>query len=242
MSDYSKGKIYKITSKSITGECYIGSTIQTLNARMVGHKTAYNKNGNITSKLIVCYGDAIIELIEDYPCVSRTELERREGFHIREHMNNDEMDDVVNYQIAGRTRSEWYQDNITEVRQKHKLNYSSQGKKEYYQDNRPEILRKRRIYHDEHKEYYKLRINCEYCNSIVRRTDIRVHQRTLKCQEFQPGKVKIYDVEKKEARKVKINCEFCGELRSKTNMKVHHRTLKCQAFQEQKSKNGFSVA
>ena len=39
---YQKGKIYQVVC-NVTGKCYIGSTRQTLSARLSGHRDNYNK-------------------------------------------------------------------------------------------------------------------------------------------------------------------------------------------------------
>ena len=201
MSDYSKGKIYKITSPSHPDECYIGSTVKTLNTRMAQHKCDCKQSDKgIRSKLIMCYGDAIIELIEDYPCANKTDLERREGFHIREHMNNDEMDDVVNHNIAGRTEAEWRKDNkihrqnwYKEYRNTHKEHKAHIGKV-YYINNKAEFSRKAKIRREANKEEIKIKktvkINCEFCGELRNKEHIRRHQRTKKCQAFQEQKSK----------------------------------------------------
>jgi hypothetical protein len=93
MPDYSKGKIYKLWSPQ-GGEKYIGSTTETLARRKQTHKRL-----NCSSKILFeKYDDVRIELIEEYPCKNKMELNRREGEHIR---NND----CVNKSIAGRTLS-----------------------------------------------------------------------------------------------------------------------------------------
>lgn len=73
MKDYSKGKIYKIIDES-NGDVYIGSTIQSLKRRFHTHQIFkdYNK--------LKC--NCKIILIEDYPCNSRRELEKREQYFI----------------------------------------------------------------------------------------------------------------------------------------------------------------
>lgn len=83
MNKYKDGKIYKITSKQ-TDKIYVGSTIQTLNKRFISHKTRYKcgNHHNMASCEILKYDDAIIELIEDYPCESKTELEKREQHYM----------------------------------------------------------------------------------------------------------------------------------------------------------------
>lgn len=72
---YQDGKIYKIVSHSRPELVYYGSTINTLRQRMSQHKGAKNP---CTSKQIIDCGDAIILLLELYPCNSRDELTARE--------------------------------------------------------------------------------------------------------------------------------------------------------------------
>jgi hypothetical protein len=72
--DYSKAKIYKISSPQTT-KVYVGSTVKTLNKRMTQHKHVSN---GTTSKEIVKYADAIIELLEEYPCETREQLIQKE--------------------------------------------------------------------------------------------------------------------------------------------------------------------
>lgn len=78
MIKYDLGKIYKIVC-NITGEIYIGSTIQTLALRLATHK---HYNNTCTSKQIIERGDYSIELIENYPCNNRDELHARERYYI----------------------------------------------------------------------------------------------------------------------------------------------------------------
>ena len=78
MNKYQNGKIYKITSKQ-TDDVYIGSTCKPLNTRMTHHKVFKEY---VSSTRIIKYGDAIIELIEKYPCKTRDELLWRERYWI----------------------------------------------------------------------------------------------------------------------------------------------------------------
>lgn len=82
MPDYSKGKIYEIKS-SYFEKNYIGSTTQDLKKRLYNHKVEYkkwkeNKGRYMSSFEILKYSDYQIQLIENYPCSSRYELEKRE--------------------------------------------------------------------------------------------------------------------------------------------------------------------
>jgi hypothetical protein len=104
MPDYQKGKIYKLWSPQ-GDEIYIGSTIQLLHIRKSHHK---NKSSLCQSKILFeKYDDVRIELLEEYPCNSKDELQKKEGEYIR---NND----CVNKKIPCRTKKEYYEDNKEE--------------------------------------------------------------------------------------------------------------------------------
>tara|TARA_R110000782_G_C14549428_1_gene384778 strand:- start:47 stop:496 length:450 start_codon:yes stop_codon:yes gene_type:complete len=100
MTDYSKGKIYKIIDNT-NDKIYIGSTIQTLEARLIGHKSESKNNSvkNNSSKIILKNDDFDIELIENHPCNTKRELEIREQYFM------DKLD-CVNLQKAYRTRED----------------------------------------------------------------------------------------------------------------------------------------
>jgi hypothetical protein len=76
---YSQGKIYKLYTKE-GDECYIGSTIQPLWRRLQVHK--YPSNSCRSRELFEKYKCIEIELLEEYPCNTRYELEEREKEHI----------------------------------------------------------------------------------------------------------------------------------------------------------------
>jgi hypothetical protein len=77
---YQKGKIYRIVC-NVTGDVYIGSTIQTLGMRLACHKIDARR-GNVGSSQIIKRGDFKIELIENYQANSREELLWRERHFI----------------------------------------------------------------------------------------------------------------------------------------------------------------
>ena len=71
--------IYKITSPSHPGKCYIGSTTRTLSIRLSQHYHDLKLKYKTTSSKLLDQNDAIIELIEICPNENRKE---REQFHI----------------------------------------------------------------------------------------------------------------------------------------------------------------
>ena len=115
-------KIYAIRSYQ-TDLIYIGSTTRILSKRFAEHKKPTNKSN---SKEILKYEDAYIELIEEYPCDNKDQLNKKEGEHIR--ANN-----CVNKHIAGRTSREYYDDHLNTILQQRKdrYNINSEKIKEY---------------------------------------------------------------------------------------------------------------
>ena len=115
---YHNGKIYKITDVAYT-ECYIGSTVQPLCNRMAEHRKHYHRYKSAKKSVYVTsfqlfdkygYENCKIELIEYYVCANRDELQRREGYWIRQE------EVCINKQIAGRSRKEYRVDNIDRIK------------------------------------------------------------------------------------------------------------------------------
>ena len=99
MVNYQNGKIYAIRSFA-TDKYYIGSTCNPLHKRLYQHKSDKNsaKNRYRTSFEIVKYDDCYIELLEEFSCENKNQLQKREGELIRESKS-----DVVNIVIPLRT-------------------------------------------------------------------------------------------------------------------------------------------
>ena len=149
------GKIYKIVDISYN-KCYYGSTVQELSSRMTGHRQSYKRFKNGKGGLVMTYNifdefgvdNCKIELAELFPCNSKSELEAREGFHIK---NNE----CVNKFIAGRSVRQYHID--------HKEIIAEQ-KKKYYQNNKNSMIARSKVYAEKnkesialkHKEYYEI--------------------------------------------------------------------------------------
>lgn len=153
-SRYKNGKIYKIISKQ-TDKVYIGSTIQTLNNRFKCHKTHYRLGRNGTSVELLQYGDASIELIENYPCDSPTQLKTRERFYIENTPN------TVNMAIPSRTHKEYREDNREKIKlygikyRKENIEKEQIRHKKYYLENREKEKIRKKKYWEETKDRYK---------------------------------------------------------------------------------------
>ena len=131
--NYQNGKIYTIRSYQ-TDNVYYGSTTQPLSKRLSTHKRhcklwQNKKYCYVTSFEIVKYTDCYIELVENYPCNSKAELEKREGECIRSN-------ECVNKCIPGRSSKQYHEDN------KDKMHIRQ---KQYRENNKEKIhLRKNR--------------------------------------------------------------------------------------------------
>ena len=142
MPNYQLGKIYCIRSDK-TDDIYLGSTAQPyLSQRFSKHKSDYRgylegKSPYLTSFEIIQYGDAYIELICDYPCNSKADLNREEGKYQREMK-------CVNKIMAGRTSKEYRDDNKEKTQE---------YMKKYRNENNQVIKEKKKEYYNKNKEW-----------------------------------------------------------------------------------------
>ena len=127
MNKYENGKIYKITN-TVTDDIYVGSTIHPLSRRFSDHKCFARKEIYQNIKLYKLMNDIgfdkfSIALIEDFPCETKTELCRREGYFIYT------LNTSLNQTIAGRTRKEWKVANPDKVQAYNKKFYEKHKEK-----------------------------------------------------------------------------------------------------------------
>ena len=116
MPNYQNGKIYKLICNT-TNKVYIGSTTTTLKQRLRKHHTPSN---NTMSKQIIEGCNYEIILLENYPCNSKLELLKREGYFI----DNNE---CINKVKPGRTKKDYnksyYEKNKEKYKEWNKKNY-----------------------------------------------------------------------------------------------------------------------
>lgn len=147
------GKIYAIKSPQTTN-VYYGSTIHSLNVRFSIHKSQYKKYvaGRIpyvcTSAKILQYDDAFIELIEEYECKTKEDLEKREKEYIQ---NNP----CVNIQGKGAT---WTKQDHSEYR-KDWLLKNPDYIKNYREKNAEKEKEYQKQYHKKHYKSKKIKNN-----------------------------------------------------------------------------------
>ena len=175
---YSRGKIYKLVS-DVTDQIYIGSCCVPLRKRLWEHKSCSNTTKS--KELYKLGGNVEIILIEEYPCKSKMELERRERFHI-------ENNNCINCKIPGRTDAEYRETNKDVIRERMKEYYEVNRNvllekvKEYKLANRDEILEKKKEYYEVNKEEIlekkKVRVNCPHCSKELARSSLTKHIKT----------------------------------------------------------------
>ena len=135
---YINGKIYSLISSD--NYYYIGSTASELNLRLSNHKYLSKKYPNrYVYKHIntVGWNNVKIELIEEYPCNSKKELNEREDYFIKQAKD---MNDTfcLNLNRAYVSKNE-----------------RKENVKEYYENNKENILEYAKQYRDDNKEKIK---------------------------------------------------------------------------------------
>lgn len=159
MPDYSKAKIYKLTSIH-TDKIYIGSTVQSLKHRYTNHNC---KTNDCTSKILFNLGECNIQLILDYPCNYKHELELIESYYIQK---NNCVNHYHNIGSNKERKHEYYKKNkemynirTNEYNEKNKV-YLIQYRKEYRERNKYKINKeikahKDKIYRENNKDKFK---------------------------------------------------------------------------------------
>jgi hypothetical protein len=191
---YENGVIYMIKHKTDdTKEYYIGSTKDFKTRRRAHKKVCNNQNSKQSNCKVYKYirengswDEWELLLIYDYPCKNRDELKLEEQRAIKEYKS------TLNKELPGRTQKEYNKDNKEKIKQKSKIYNEAnkekiaQKKKEHYEANKEKILQQNKGYRQNNKdkllERLSIKINCDICNSLVRKGDIAKHKRTQKCK------------------------------------------------------------
>lgn len=153
LSRYACGKIYSIRSHQCD-KYYIGSTCLDLYKRLFNHRHKYKSHLNdkynyVSSFEILKYDDHYIELIEDYPCKSKRELEKREGQLQRQYKN-----DIVNHYYAHNTPQQLAEHKKQYFIKHYEINKEQliEYQKQHYEANKEQIAEQRKQYREANKE------------------------------------------------------------------------------------------
>lgn len=133
MSKYKNGKIYRIYCDG-SNKYYIGSTINSLESRLSGHKNSKNM---CASKEIVNNSKYYvnIELLENYPCNNRNELLLRETEWIKTNIQNvvnKEIPNINEYNINNSTSGYYRCDCGSIIKNKAKIGHNESNKHKNY--------------------------------------------------------------------------------------------------------------
>lgn len=226
---YENGKIYCLTC--IDGYYYIGSTILKLSYRLSNHKyMSKNPNKNNTNLYkhinLIGWENVKIELIEDYPCDSISELQEREDYYIKQAKNNNDKyclninrafisieekkekmsiyynnhkDDILNYAKKYREENE---DNIKIYKEFYNIvnaNKRNDYSKKYAEENKEKVENYRKKYYEENKE-----IIIEKNKQYVENNKELVRKRKKKWTEQNKERIKIESKIKRSENKEKI--------------------------------------
>ena len=204
MPNFQQSKIYSIRSHSRPDLIYIGSTTQPLSKRMVQHREARSK---CSSKEIIAIGDAYIELIENFPCNDKYELNARENRHMRA------IENVVNKHSA--------QDDCPHGKKQNKCipcGGSSMCIHGREQNQCIDCGGSGICAHN------KRRNTCKNCNG----TQICEHQRRrADCKACSGSAICQHQRMRRDCNECSpIECDFCSETHSKGTYKQHLKSLK----------------
>jgi hypothetical protein len=210
------GSVYQLASDQ-TEDVYVGSTICLLSERLAKHKCSYKRylegkrKTYVTSYKLCQYDDVRIELLcRPKKMMTKTELERLEGFYI----NNTE--NCINKRIAGRTWKEYYAENRDK-----KLKYH----KQWREDNKDTLKVKRDKYY---KDVAGVEITCE-CGLTYKKKHGKRHKESQKHKDLINGVVKETKEErnaKYKARKhERINCTVCNKEIARASKARHMRLM-----------------
>jgi hypothetical protein len=196
-------RIYKLVSSN--GLIYIGSTTQSLNDRLQGHKDDSKRNKQITSKqLFIDNASVSIEIIEELCNIILRDLRFKESQYIK-------ATKCVNKVIPGRTSKEYNEDNKDKAKKyyednKDKINNKA---KKYYEDNKDKIINKSKKYYEDNKD--------------------KVNESGKKYRESNTEKINDYRKNNKDRIKKwqqqKILCVCCNKEITKYNKPRHEKTI-----------------
>ena len=234
---YKNGRIYKIVDNGYN-KMYIGSTVQSLSNRMSEHRKRFNKyrNGqdtNYTSSFVIFeeYGmdNCKIELIEVFPCGSKEELHKQEGFHIKSN-------DCVNKLVNGRTRHDWYKDNkdaIQDKQRQYAMNHKEQikeYKKKYFEEHKDELTRKSKERYQANRETVLAQ-----CKDYREKHKDKKRDADKRYQEANKDKIA-------EKRNANVRCATCGYSYTHCNKARHERSKTHQRkLQDLSNKKGNEI-
>ena len=194
---YTNGKIYKILSAEYPDKFYVGSTVRTLHRRWIIHKKDSKGVGRDTlfyrTLNEIGFDQFSINLIENHPCETRSQLLQREAFWIellKPTLNTAKpWVSEAEKKLKQRKRDAKYRANNKDKIKVKDAKYRANNKDKikvkdakYRANNKDKIKVKDAKYRANNKEKEAQKCDCNLCGRTVRRRDIRRHQKTTVCK------------------------------------------------------------
>tara|TARA_R110001606_G_scaffold88798_1_gene199937 strand:- start:3 stop:782 length:780 start_codon:yes stop_codon:yes gene_type:complete len=169
--DYSKGKIYKIVNNDFPDLVYYGSSIQTLKERFGQHKKT--TTSKCISKILFETDNARIELVEDYPCETKRELETREKYYI---LNFESINKTVpfNTNEESKLKIHIYNKSRKDILKKWRENYRINNPEKYKENNKKR---------NDRRKAQNIKITCD-CGTTFFKSDKARHERSKKHKNY----------------------------------------------------------
>lgn len=248
MPNYNQGKIY-IIHNTENNKLYVGSTTLTLGQRLADHKNALRNKRECKMKLYeemrrIGEDKFYIELIKNYPCNSKEELNAEEGKYIREH--NCFGENGLNKLIAGRDEKTFREEEKERINKKRQDTYNNNEElrerikaraKAYHEANRDKVLEKNKARYEENKlkvaeqgkayreankekivEKRKTKVKCPHCDVELCQWSLRNH--IIAKHTDDKTIAKFY-----EKQKDKVECEHCHKMFAKWSLTKHIKKL-----------------
>jgi len=179
MTDYSLGKIYKLYAVGLEDACYIGSTTRSLAYRLGVHK-AQNKPGQnkcASAALFEEGNEVVIELLEDFSCETKQQLEARERYWI------EQFPDCINKNIPTRTWIERHMDNreknlayMKQYKQEHKEEMKAYQEANKDKRRAQELERYANGYGEVRNQRKKEKVECPECKKVMNKNSLWEHK------------------------------------------------------------------
>lgn len=213
---YDNGKIYKLICDD--DHYYIGSTTQKLNHRFNNHKTSAKTGTSKAYTYINSIGwDKVkIELVEDFPCTIKSELNTREEYYISKSKSDQLCLNINSALLTPEKRKE--------------------NKKNHYEANKEAIIESHREYNEKNREKVDA-YHAQYRLDNAEKRREYSRQYVLEHPEQVKETTKKYNEENKE----KINA-YWREYNNKEENKEKVRKIKQKSAQKIKEQNSDKIA
>jgi len=189
--DYQKSKIYKLECED--GCYYYGATTGSLNTRLRGHKKASTTQPYRVYKHIneIGWDKVKITLMEEYPCESRTDLNKRESDFIYEARKDEKcLNTILSFATEQqrherqKTYLETYKRSLTEQR----IEYNHAYNKKYREQKGDELKQNKSEYYYANKEERDKKNMENYYNNkeeILRKKKEKYHAKKAQASMIQ---------------------------------------------------------